>query len=238
MPSFAQSFLFGGIAGCGATVCVHPLDVIRIQMQITTGKSSLVEVSKRIVAEKGVTGLYAGLSAGIFRQLTYGLTRFGVYAVLEDSYKQKSGSETPFTFKLGFGLIAGSTGALVGNPSEVALVRMGADSKAPLAERRNYKNVADALIRVVREEGPRALLRGLDSNIARCVLLNMAQLATFSQAKLVLRESTSIPDGVPLQFSSSMLAGLAATIVTLPMDTTKSRLQNMKAVNGVRFVCL
>jgi len=222
----AKPFILGGIAGCGATLCVHPLDVIRVQIQIDSGKASIGSVTKHILAEKGPTGLYAGLTAGVFRQLTYGLTRFGVYQVLEDNAKK---TRTPsFLERIGFGIIAGASGALVGNPSEVALVRMSADSKSPIAERRNYKNVADALVRVVREEGVLALMRGLDSNIARCVLLNASQLATFGQSKDLISQYTSIPAGLPMQFSASMVAGLMATIVTLPMDTTKSRLQNMK----------
>jgi len=221
-----KPFVLGGIAGCGATLCVHPLDVIRVQIQIDSGKSGVASVTKRILGEKGVPGLYAGLTAGIFRQLTYGLTRFGVYQVLEDNAKK---TRTPsFLERVGFGVVAGASGALIGNPSEVALVRMSADSKAPIAERRNYKNVGDALVRVVREEGVLALGRGLDSNVARCVLLNASQLATFGQSKDLLAKHTSIPAGLPMQFSASMVAGLMATIVTLPMDTTKSRLQNMK----------
>jgi len=77
-----KPFLFGGLAGVGATLCVHPLDVIRVQIQVDTGKASLIGVTKRILAERGTPGLYAGLTAGIFRQLTYGLTRFGVFQVL------------------------------------------------------------------------------------------------------------------------------------------------------------
>jgi solute carrier family 25 oxoglutarate transporter 11 len=172
--------------------------------------------------------LLLGLDAGVFRQLTYGLTRFGVYNILEDKCKATTGMPASFLQKIGFGCTAGAIGAVVGNPSEVCLVRMSADSKAPTAERRNYKHVANALVRVVSEEGSSALFRGLDSNIARCVLLNAAQLATFSQSKELFKQKFSMQEGIQLQFSASMLAGLAATIVTLPMDTTKSRIQNMK----------
>ena len=44
-----KPFLFGGLAGCGATVCVHPLDVIRVQIQISPPGETLVSVSKVIV---------------------------------------------------------------------------------------------------------------------------------------------------------------------------------------------
>lgn len=40
-----------------------------------------------------------------------------------------------------------------GTPAEVALIRMTADGRLPLNERRNYKNVFDALFRIYREEG-------------------------------------------------------------------------------------
>jgi solute carrier family 25 oxoglutarate transporter 11 len=229
MSDYAKAFIFGGISGCGATVCVHPLDVIRVQIQITSGGGeNLTSVTKRILAEKGPAGLYAGLTAGLFRQVTYGLTRFGIYNVLSDGYVRDHKKQPSFGYKLLYGCAAGGIGAVVGNPSEVALVRMSADSKAPPAERRNYKNAGNALARIVKEEGFSILFRGLDSNVARCVLLNAAQLATFAQSKELIVSQTGMAEGVGLQFAASMVAGLAATIVTLPMDTTKSRLQNMK----------
>lgn len=41
----------------------------------------------------------------------------------------------------------------LGTPAEVALIRMTADGRLPLNERRNYKSVFDALFRIYREEG-------------------------------------------------------------------------------------
>lgn len=54
---------------------------------------------------------------------------------------------------MGMGVIAGAVGAFVGTPAEVALIRLTADGRLPLAERRNYTNVINALMRMVREEG-------------------------------------------------------------------------------------
>lgn len=51
------------------------------------------------------------------------------------------------------GMAAGAVGAFVGTPAEIALIRMTADGRLPLAEKRGYKNVFDALIRISREEG-------------------------------------------------------------------------------------
>lgn len=47
------------------------------------------------------------------------------------------------------GVAAGSIGAFVGTPAEVALIRMTADGRLPVEQRRNYKSVVDALVRFV-----------------------------------------------------------------------------------------
>jgi hypothetical protein len=47
-------------------------------------------------------------------------------------------------------LIAGFIGSLVGNPADLALIRIQADARLPLAERRNYKNVVDAFKRITK----------------------------------------------------------------------------------------
>jgi hypothetical protein len=39
-------------------------------------------------------------------------------------------------------------GSLIGNPADLALIRMQADNQLPEAERRNYKNVIDAFSRI------------------------------------------------------------------------------------------
>ena len=60
---------------------------------------------------------------------------------------------------------------------------MTADGRLPMAERRNYKNVFDALFRIVREEGLFTLWRGATPTMARAMVVNAAQLASYSQAK-------------------------------------------------------
>jgi hypothetical protein len=39
----------------------------------------------------------------------------------------------------------------------------------PIEDRRNYKNLGNALVRIVKEEGALTLWRGVASNIARAI---------------------------------------------------------------------
>lgn len=76
-------------------------------------------------------------------------------------------------------MFAGFIGSLVGNPADLALVRMQADARLPPAERRNYKNVFDAFGRIVKDEGFFSLWRGATPTVIRAVVLNLAMLSSY-----------------------------------------------------------
>lgn len=60
--------------------------------------------------------------------------------------------------------IAGGLGGVAGNPADILLVRMTSDSLRDPKDQYKYKNAFDGLIRLVREEGVKALGRGLGAN--------------------------------------------------------------------------
>lgn len=72
---------------------------------------------------------------------------------------------------------------MVGNPSDLALVRMQADSRLPIEERRNYTGVVNAFTRIVKDEGFFALWRGAVPTIVRAIVLNLAMLSSYDEVK-------------------------------------------------------
>ena len=50
-------------------------------------------------------------------------------------------------------MVSGGIAALISCPAEVTLVRISNDSTMPVEMRRNYKGVADAFQRILKEEG-------------------------------------------------------------------------------------
>lgn len=91
--------------------------------------------------------------------------------------------------KLGLAMVAGVTGAAVGTPAEVALIRMTSDAQLPLAERRGYTSVFNALARIAKEEGIATWWRGCIATMGRAAVVNMAQLASYSQSKEIYLKS-------------------------------------------------
>lgn len=213
-----------------ATCFVQPLDLIKNRMQLTSSRTSTLSIISSIVKNEGFLAFYSGLSAGLLRQGTYTTTRLGIYTWLFETVSKDS--QPSFVVKALIGSAAGCIGAFVGTPAEVALIRMTADGRLPLAERRNYKNVFNALIRIVREEGVLALWRGTVPTMGRAMVVNAAQLASYSQTKEVLVNTGYFEEGITLHFVSSMISGLVTTAASIPVDIAKTRIQNMKIVDG------
>jgi len=236
VPKYAR-FVMGGGAGMAATCFVQPLDLVKTRMQMSgiaggakehkTAFHALVS----IVKNEGVLGVYNGLSAGLLRQASYTTTRLGIFTSLQDHYKGPDGNIT-FLQKCAFGMTAGGIGAFIGTPAELALIRMTSDGRLPKAEQRGYKNVFDALYRVVKEEGVLTLWRGCMPTVIRAIFVNMAQLATYSQTKQYLLSTSYFGDNITCHFVSSMISGLATTWASLPPDIVKTRIQSMKYVDG------
>lgn len=229
-----MQFAMSGAAGCGATCFVHPLDVIKVNLQVDTVGKSPFSVAASIYKQAGIRGLYAGLSAGIFRQITYGMPRMALYPIVVDKVNAISGSKPgdkmPFYQKFICGATAGAIASLCGVPSEVIMVRMTADQKYPVGDpqRRNYTGVFNALTRIVKEEGVGKLWEGALPTCARAVLLNAGQLGVYSDLKEKINKSTGMT-GIPLQFVASLGASVVATALSCPADVLKSRMQSMKA---------
>lgn len=173
----------------------------------------------------GAPGLYKGLSASLLRQISYSTTRFGVYEEMK-SRMTAPGSKPSFPTLIAMASVSGFLGGCVGNPADVLNVRMQHDSALPAAERRNYKNAIDGLIRMSREEGVASLFRGVWPNSMRAVLMTASQLASYDLFKGLLIENTPMVDGLTTHFSASLMAGFVATTVCSPVDVIKTRVMS------------
>jgi solute carrier family 25 oxoglutarate transporter 11 len=235
-----RPFVNGGLAGMTATAVVQPVDMIKVRLQlagegIKTGpKPTAISVTKEILAQGKVLDLYTGLSAGLLRQAVYTTARLGLFDTFMARLKLHAESQDRqlrFTERAGAGLTAGGIAAMVGNPCDLALIRMQSDGLKPLAERANYRSVFDALLRISRNEGVLSLWAGSNPTVVRAMALNFGQLAFFSEAKTRLKDTQLSAHAQTL--TASAIAGFFASFFSLPFDFVKTRLQKQqKAPDG------
>lgn len=133
----------------------------------------------------------------------------------------------PFSSKLTCALAAGGLAGFVGNPADVALTRMAGDARLPVEQRRNYRNGADALVKIAHDEGLAGLLRGVVPNVQRSLVVNGVMLATYSQTKDSLKPLLGIKDdnSIILQFIAGNFAGFLTAVCAVPADYIKTKIQ-------------
>ncbi|KAL0378991.1 UNVERIFIED_CONTAM: Mitochondrial uncoupling protein 5 [Sesamum radiatum] len=100
-----KGFLEGGVASIVAGCSTHPLDLIKVRMQLQ-GEPAVqslrpalafhtphihlppprvgpVSVGLRIIQQDGAAALFSGVSATVLRQTLYSTTRMGLYDILK-----------------------------------------------------------------------------------------------------------------------------------------------------------
>lgn len=226
----AKPFVNSGLAGCLTLTVCHPIDLLKVRIQL--GQGSVADVVRSVLKHEGARSFYTGWSAQMLRQLSYGTMRLGTFQWLRDTVSSSDSNgkllPLPFTTKLGVGLIAGSVGAVVGNPADVALVRMQADKLLPVEQRRGYKNAFHALYRMACDEGILSLWRGCGPTILRAAALNMCSLAAFDQTKEIVDARMQTSSGMVAVGCASTIAGVTAAASSMPFDFVKTQVQNMK----------
>merc|ERR1712066_437971 len=141
--------------------------------------------------------------------------------------KDKAYDNVPgFAKKSVCALGAGGIAAVAGNPADLALIRMQADSMLPAEQRRNYRGVFHALSSIASTEGPMGLFKGAMPTATRAMALNFGMLAFNAQGKEILK-AQGAPEAVQV-FGASAIAGFFASFFSLPFDFVKTQVQKMK----------
>lgn len=229
----ALPFINGGISGMVATTVIQPVDMIKVRIQLagegaaTGPKATPLSVTREILASGKALDLYTGLSAGLLRQAVYTTARLGLFDTFMGKLTaraKENGTQIGFAERATAGLSAGGLAAMVGNPADLALIRMQSDGLKPVDQRKNYKSVIDALSRIAKSEGVGALWAGATPTVVRAMALNFGQLAFFSEAKAQLKDKTEWSARTQT-LSASAIAGFFASFFSLPFDFVKTRLQ-------------
>lgn len=230
-------FWYGGAASCVAAAFTHPLDLAKARMQTAkVPHQTMVSTLFGTVRGEGLSTIYDGLSASLLRQASYSTVRFGVYEKLKELAQGPARKPPPVYVLLPLSMTAGLIGSIVGNPADVANVRMQNDRTMPKEQRRGYKNAVDALLRIAKKEGLKNCFRGLGPNVIRGVLMTASQVVSYDTGKtwLVCNFGWD-PSARVTFFSASMWAGLVATTVCSPVDVVKTQaMQSSQKVGLVK----
>ncbi|XP_042516921.1 mitochondrial substrate carrier family protein ucpB [Macadamia integrifolia] len=215
-------FSTNGIAVATATGLTHPLDVlkVRLQMQLVGEKGPLIGMGKllsQILKMEGPKAMYQGFTPALMRSLVYGGLRLSLYEPSKYVCDRAFGS-TNILVKIASGAFSGAIATALTNPTEVLKVRLQTNSNV------EKRGVLREMRKIASEEGIKSFWKGVGPAMGRAAMLTASQLATYDESKRALIRWTSLEEGFHLHFISSTIAGAVSTLATAPMDMIKTRL--------------
>lgn len=243
--SAATNLIAGGGAGMMEALVCHPLDTIKVRMQLsrrgrTPGSKArgFLATGKDIVKKETAFGLYKGLGAVMTGIVPKMAIRFTSYEWYKQALSNADGTVSArATFMAG--LLAGVTEAVaVVTPMEVVKIRMQAQyhSLSDPLDVPKYRSAPHALLTVVKDEGIGALYRGVSLTALRQGTNQAANFTAYTELKALLQSMQP-------EFSDKNLPSYQTTIIGLisgavgpftnaPIDTIKTRLQKTPAEPG------
>jgi len=202
--------------------------MVKVRIQLSAGTANAagpITIASNMMKNEGFASFYTGLSAGLTRQVVYTGARLGLFDKFTASAKTP-GQPLSFAMNSLCALSAGGIAAVIGNPADLALIRMQSDSMLPVAERAGYTNVFTTMGKIVAADGAGGLFAGCAPTAARAMALNFGMLAFNASGKDVLKSAGVT--GPAQVFGASAIAGFFASFFSLPFDFVKTMMQKQK----------
>ena len=179
--------------------------------------------TKKIVSSEGVTALWKGVNAAWLRESSYTSLRLGLYEPCKIAFGCTTPETTTFIKKFLAGSAAGALGSLAGNPFDVLKTKMMASEGA-------VPSITGTAKDLLKNQGISGFYRGIDSNIARAMVLNGTKMACYDQMKGIVVKTTGLEkSSLMTQFLSAASAGFFMTCTVSPFDMIRTRLMNQPA---------
>ena len=209
---------------------VAPFDVVKTRSQASGSKAFGSEnVALRVLRQEGVGALWSGLRPSLLMTVPANVIYFSAYEHIRTAIASdgRRGSEdvAPVLAAAGAKLLASTATA----PLELMRTRMQADRAFA------QEGIVGGATALVRREGLSALFKGLGPTLIRDVPFSCVYWLGYERLKLLFVESQSKPlhphphqhqhVSLSASFVAGGLAGAAATLLTMPLDVVKTRMQ-------------
>ncbi|CAH1451408.1 unnamed protein product [Lactuca virosa] len=209
----------GAFAGIFVSLCLHPMDTVKTVIQsCPTDQRSIPYISKSIISERGLSGLYRGITSNIASSAP-------ISAIYTFSYESVKGALLPLFAKEHQSLahcIAGGCASVatsfVFTPSERIKQQMQVGS--------HYHSCWNAFWGIVGKGGFSSLYNGWGAVLCRNVPHSIIKFYTYESLKKLM--SLHQAHAQPTTLSTLLCGGLAgstAALFTTPFDVVKTRLQ-------------
>ncbi|KAJ3184768.1 hypothetical protein HDU85_001446 [Gaertneriomyces sp. JEL0708] len=251
--NLAIHLLAGGVAGCCEALSCHPLDTIKVRLQLRgeaaakrpvatvagqamkaaaaqAGKQNFITVGVNIAKKEGFLALYKGLGAVVTGIVPKMAIRFSSFEYFKGMLANKETGVVSAGGNFIAGLAAGTTEAvLVVTPMDVIKIRLQAQrhSMTDPLDIPKYRNAAHCAYVMVKEEGVSSLYKGVGLTALRQATNQAANFTVYQWLRKKLHDSQPQHETLPAyqHLVMGFISGACGPLFNAPIDTIKTRIQ-------------
>lgn len=222
-----EHFFAGVGAGAISTLLLHPLDLVKVRMQVQ-GHISIYQGTLKafssIYQANGLSGFYQGLAPN----LTGSVISWGAYFLLYESIKEQMNRGGTIVLGPQHHMVAaaeaGLITALLTNPIWVIKTRMCLQNPNQPG---NYRGLINAFVRIGREEGFRGFYKGVVPSLFG-VSHGALQFMAYEELKKMFQRDRRTQLDVQEYLFVAATSKAFASFATYPYQVIRSKLQSQK----------
>ncbi len=180
--TLSQVAIAGGFSGLPLAAIVGPTERIKCLMQVDKSKfNGFLDCFRYVYQEGGIRSVFRGTGSTALRDVPGNAAYFATYEIIKRFTCRLEGRDNASTIGiLSAGGCAGIANWIVAIPFDTVKSRW---QTAPVGK---YKNLVDVFQTLLRQEGPRALFRGLSPALLRAFPANAACLCGVETVKKMI----------------------------------------------------
>jgi solute carrier family 25 citrate transporter 1 len=226
-----RTFIKGTLTGFIEAIICYPTEFIKTQLQLQSKSNpeykGILDCGMKTVKTSGPMGLYRGALPLVIGSSGKQAARWTGFTHVSNQFKDEKGN-IPMLARSFAGACGGVTEALFAvTPIETLKTRVTDDMRRGTG---NYTGSADALIKIIKSEGPGGLYRGLIPTIGKQSVNQAVRFPVqFYFLTLMVGEDKELQKSPIYSGAAGAVAGAVSVLVTMPQDVVKSRMQGEEA---------
>ncbi|KAG8073671.1 hypothetical protein GUJ93_ZPchr0006g45094 [Zizania palustris] len=238
----SRFFVLGAALFSGVSAALYPAVVVKTLLQVAPPPQGATATAAAILRRDGLRGFYRGFGAS----LAGTVPARALYMAALEATKSSVGSAA---ISLGVSEPAASAAASAAGGVSAAIAAQVVWTPVDVISQRlmvqtsstcRYRGGVDAFKKILLADGVRGLYRGFGLSIVTYAPSNAVWWASYAMAQRFIwrivgaERSESYPSLMAVQGASAALAGGASALVTMPLDTVKTRIQVMETEAAAR----
>eukprot|EP01120_Amphizonella_sp_Union-15-10_P000564 TRINITY_DN105_c0_g1_i1.p1 TRINITY_DN105_c0_g1~~TRINITY_DN105_c0_g1_i1.p1 ORF type:complete len:326 (-),score=37.06 TRINITY_DN105_c0_g1_i1:104-1081(-) len=231
-----KAIIAGGISG-GIEICItYPTEYVKTQLQLAARHSStgvpprysgIADCVKKTVKERGILGLYRGLSPLLYMSIPKAAVRFAAFEQLKNLMQNDQGTlSRPRTLLAGLG--AGTAEAILAvTPMETIKVKFIHDQT--IRDVPHYRGFFHGVYCILKEEGFFGVYKGLFPTILKQGSNQMIRFFVYGEIGKLMKRGQQRDLSTPEILLAGGVAGAASVFGNTPIDVVKTRMQGLDA---------